>query len=418
MENDKNIKNPKMYYGWWIVIAAALQGMFANGVISNGFSRFFEPIRGDLSISYLQMSLVFSLQRAEGGMGGPIVGFLVDKYGARPMIIFGGFCAGIGLVLVSFAQNYWQLVALFVGIVSLGKTAGTGQTLMALVNRWFVKKKAIAMSTLMTSFAAGGAVVVPLLNYGITQFGWRSTVFYMGLFIFVLTIPVSLIIRSKPEDLGLLPDGDQPMDPNDETDNLSTNQQTQDFTVREALSSLSFWFIMIGLVTRTSATNALLIHWFPIMALSGIGSSGATRLFALMMGLAIPLRFFMGWAVDFFPPRIILFTGMMAGAIGVLILWWFGNIWGALGFAVCISLIEGITSTNWLMLANYFGQSKFATLMGILSLFHNSFMFISPLYAGWLRDSTNSYSVALLTFAPMFAIGAISFALAKKPIHR
>ena len=168
-----------MYYGWWIVIAAALQGMFANGVISNGFSRFFEPIRGDLSISYLQMSLVFSLQRAEGGMGGPIVGFLVDKYGARPMIIFGGFCAGIGLVLVSFAQNYWQLVALFVGIVSLGKTAGTGQTLMALVNRWFVKKKAIAMSTLMTSFAAGGAVVVPLLNYGITQFGWRSTVFYM-----------------------------------------------------------------------------------------------------------------------------------------------------------------------------------------------------------------------------------------------
>jgi MFS-type transporter involved in bile tolerance (Atg22 family) len=70
------------------------------------------------------------------------------------------------------------------------------------------------------------------------------------------------------------------------------------------------------------------------------------------------------------------------------------------------------------MLANYFGQSKFATLMGILSLFHNSFMFISPLYAGWLRDSTNSYSVALLTFAPMFAIGAISFALAKKPIHR
>ena len=153
-------RQQKIFYGWWIVLFAAIQGMFGNGVISNGFSRFFEPIRNDLSISYAQMSLVFSLQRAEGSVAGPLVGWLVDNYGARPMILFGGLCAGIGLILVAYVQTYWQLIFLFVGLVSLGKSAGLGQTLMGLVNRWFIRKKAIAMSTLMTSFAAGGAIVV------------------------------------------------------------------------------------------------------------------------------------------------------------------------------------------------------------------------------------------------------------------
>lgn len=416
MEED-SYKQPKIFYGWWIVLFAALQGMCGNGAISNGFSRFFEPIRNDLSISYTQMSLVFSLQRAEGSIGGPIVGWIVDKYGARPMILFGGICAGVGLILVSFAQTYTQLIILFVGLVSLGKSAGLGQTLMALVNRWFVKKKAIAMSTLMTSFAAGGAIIVPILNFGINEFGWRSTVFAMGVFVTLLTIPVAIIIRSRPEDMGLLPDGEKPSQNSSESE-INSNNKFEGFTVKEAMKTLPFWLILLGLVCRTGATNAMLIHWFPIMSLYGIGSSYATVLWSLTMGLGVPLRFFMGYATDFFSPRVILSVGMLVGSVGVLILWATGNPLGALGFAVCIAVIEGITSANWLMLANYFGQARFATLMGIMSLFHNSFMFVTPLYAGWLRDETGSYSVPLLTFGVIFAIGAVSFALAKKPIHR
>ena len=102
----KEDRQQKIFYGWWVVLFAAIQGMFGNGVISNGFSRFFEPIRNDLSISYAQMSLVFSLQRAEGSVAGPFVGGLVDNYVARPMILFGGLCAGIGLILVAYVQTY------------------------------------------------------------------------------------------------------------------------------------------------------------------------------------------------------------------------------------------------------------------------------------------------------------------------
>ncbi len=418
MTESKPKGEQKIFYGWWVVLFAAIQGMFGNGVISNGFSRFFEPIRNDLSISYAQMSLVFSLQRAEGSVVGPLVGWLVDNYGARPMIFFGGLCAGLGLILVSFVQSYWQLIFLFVGLVSLGKSAGLGQTLMGLVNRWFVRKKAIAMSTLMTSFAAGGAIVVPVLNFGINAYGWRATVLVMGIFIMLLTIPVSLVVRSKPEDMGLLPDGDLPeIDISEEGEVLKSQKRFEGFNVKEALSTVPFWLILIGLVCRTGATNAMLIHWFPIMNLYGIGSSMATMLWSLTMGIGVPLRFFMGYATDFFSPRIILCAGMLAGSAGVFILWSSGNIAGAIVFSLCIALIEGITSTNWLMLANYYGQARFATLMGIMSVFHNLFMFVTPLYAGWLRDETGSYSISLVTFGMIFALGAISFALARKPVH-
>ena len=143
--------------------------MFGNGVVSSGFSIFFQSIRQDLGVSYTAMSLVFSMSRAEGGLGGPLVGWIVDRYGARRMILVGGIVAGAGLILVSRATEYWQFIVLFVGVVSVGKTAGLGQTLMAVVNQWFVRRKGVALSTLMTSFAGGGAIVVPLLGLGNPQ---------------------------------------------------------------------------------------------------------------------------------------------------------------------------------------------------------------------------------------------------------
>ena len=106
---DPGSRRPgRVFYGWWVLAAASIQGMFGNGAISSGFPRFFEPIRADLGISYTSMSLVFSLARAEGGMGGPLIGWLVDKYGSRPMILIGGLTAGAGLMLLSRVDTYWQ----------------------------------------------------------------------------------------------------------------------------------------------------------------------------------------------------------------------------------------------------------------------------------------------------------------------
>ena len=415
----------RFFYGWYVVAVSCLQGMFGNGAISTGFPRFFEPIRADMGISYAAMSLVFSLARAEGGLGAPLVGWLVDKFGSRPMILFGGLTAGIGLMLLAFAREYWQLVFLFVGVVSVGKTAGLGQTLMATVNQWFIRRKAVALSTLMTAFAGGGAIVVPLLHLGVVTLGWRPTVFIIGLFIAALTLPVAYVIRSRPEDMGLRPDGDPPAGSapaarparggGHHQPAARSSGEEQNFTVRQALRTQAFWFILIGVITRVSATNSIIIHLFPLLVWKGVSEDIATLSASVMFFMAIPLRFLLGVAGGRLSPRKLLFYGMNIGAIGLVGLWLLPQ-WPALiVFIIGLAIVEGITSVNWIMVGDYFGRNRFASLMGAMSIFHNIGMFIAPIYAGWIRDTTNSYEIVLMTFAPTFVISAFMFALARKP---
>jgi MFS family permease len=416
---DPSRRQGRFFYGWWVLAAASFMGMFGNGAISSGFPRFFEPIRLDLGLSSASMALVFSLARAEGGAGGPLVGWLVDKFGARPMIFIGGLTAGIGLMLLSRAETYWQLVILFAGVVSLGKTASLGQTLMAVVNQWFIRRRALALSTVMTSFAAGGAFIVLLLDLGITHLGWRTTVLYTGIFITALTIPVALVVRSKPEDLGLRPDGDRRSGARPAMRESSGGRPSTlaegDFTVREALRTRAFWLLLAGVVTRVSAANAVIIHIFPMLQSRGLDPQTATIYVSIMFFMSIPLRFLLGVAGGRFAPRMLLFWGMNLGAVGLFALWGVPGWGGVILFVIGLAVVEGITSVNWLVLGDYFGRSRFASLMGAMSVFHNIGMFISPVFAGWIKDQTDSYTIVLLTFAPMFMVSAVFFALARRP---
>ena len=88
---------------------------------------------------------------------------------------------------------------------------------------------------------------------------------------------------------------------------------------------------------------------------------------------------------------------------------------GVVVFVLGLAVVEGITSVNWLMVGDYFGRSRFASLMGAMSVFHNIGLFIAPVFAGWVRDTTGSYAIVLLTFAPMFVVSAFFFALARRP---
>ena len=418
IENDSGRRRPRVFYGWWVVAASSFLGLFGNGAISQGFPRFFTPIQGELGLSATQMSLVFSLARAEGSVGGPLIGWAVDRIGARPMVLAGGLVTGIGTILLSQANSYWELLVLFSGMVSLGKSSGFGQTLMAAVNQWFIRRRSVAMSTLMTAFAGGGAFVVLLLNLGIRQLGWRDTLLWTGVFIIAMTLPASFVIRSRPEDLGLRPDGDPPDDGGSGgagRGRRGTAGGEISFTLRQALRTRTYWLIMAGSFVRVSATNGILIHIFPIMALRGVSENEATAWVSAMFFLGIPLRFLLGVTTDKFRSNWLLAIGMAMGAVGMGGLWIGPGLPGLLLFVVGIAIVEGITSVNWLMLSDYYGRARFATLMGVMSLFMNIGLFVSPLAAGYVRDATDSYHIILAVFTPLYLVSGRAFLFATRP---
>ena len=151
------------------------------------------------------------------------------------------------------------------------------------------------------------------------------------------------------------------------------------------------------------------------MSLKGLDERTASSYVAAMFLMAIPLRFLLGVAGGKFSSRKLLFWGMSLGAVGIVALWSIPGSAGVILFIIGLSIVEGITSVNWLMVSEYFGRLRFATLMGVMSVFHNLGMFIAPLFAGLVRDNTASYDIALLTFAPIFILSGLAFAVASKP---
>jgi MFS family permease len=190
-----------------------------------------------------------------------------------------------------------------------------------------------------------------------------------------------------------------------------------DFTVRQAIKTSAFWLLLLGLTIRVSATNAVVIHIFPILEDKGYEAQQAALIVSAMFFISIPLRFGMGVAGDYMSPRKLLFVGMNGGALGLLSLYLLDGLPSLILFVIGFSLIEGVTSVNWLMVGNYFGRSRFASLMGFMSLFHNTGMMISPVFSGWIRDTTNSYDIVMLTFMPLYIVGSVAFLLAKRPVH-
>ena len=406
-----------IYPGWWVVGACCFLGLFPGAIFSYGFPVFYIPIREDLMLSDTQVSLIFALARGEAGVGGPIVGWMVDRFDSRPIVLAGGLMAGVGLLFLAWIDGYWLFVVVYVGIVSVGHNSGFGQTFLAVINRWFVRRRAVGMTLMITSYTVGGAMLIPVLSRGVEALGWREVMLYTGIFVAVIVIPFSLLVRRSPESADIdLVDAGEVVEPTD--GNSSVQASTYDFTVREALLTPAYWCILWGSTFRISVTLGILVHAIPIMVWKGTTEQTGADLTALLFFISIPARLFIGFSGLRLPGQGVLGVGMAAATAGLLALVLVPGIWIIYPFAVGIAIQEGAAVLNWVLVGNLFGRRNFATLTGIISVFYSAGMMLSPLFLGWMVDRTGGYTDALLILTSLYAAGGVLFAIARPPKPR
>ena len=208
-----------VFYGWWLVgISVVLLTLMALSVFQ-GLGTFLVALQREFGWSRTVLSGAFSLSRAQGAVIGPIEGWLIDKVGNRRMILFGYLLMAFGFLMFSQVGNnkfwdigvfrlesgVWQFYIAFITI-SLGSGVGGWLAIMALLNNWFVRQRSLAIATSMSGIHLGG-LLVPVLALGIELYGFRLTTFGIGIFLVALILPVFTLLRDKPEDVGLLPDG-------------------------------------------------------------------------------------------------------------------------------------------------------------------------------------------------------------------
>ena len=183
-----------------------------GGLHQFGFTVFFLPISQDLGLSRAATSLAFSLSRAQGAIEAPLVGHLIDRYGPRPIIVTAVFLAGVGYILLSWVNSYASFLTVYLGVICLAFVAGFVHSPLVVANNWFIRQRARAMTVISAAVPVGGALISPLLAVGVASIGWRWAAFASGCIFLTVCLPLSFQLKRSPESLGMLPDGEDPLD--------------------------------------------------------------------------------------------------------------------------------------------------------------------------------------------------------------
>ncbi len=410
----------RVFYGWWVVLAAALMQWYGAGVWFYGFSVVFKSIITNFGWARAVTAGAFSLARLEGGLEGPIVGWLIDRIGPRRMAVFGAVVAGVGYVLLARMDSLVALYVLFGVVIAFGYNAGFSHAGTAAVANWFSRKRGRALGLYTLGAGLGGATIVPAIGWLIQEFGWRTTVALIGIGMWLIVLPLSLALRHKPEQYGQHPDGEAPAPPSVGTAanlvTVASDADEGDFTWREALKTSTFWILLLGAGARSIGMSAVVLHQVAYLTDIGISEVAAAVALGMMVAISIPGRLFFGWLGDRIDKRWVMMMTYLLQAVGVLVLAHVRTIEQVYIFLVIFGIgYGGAIPTFIAMRGEYFGRKAFATIQGIMRLFLMVPTVVGPIFAGYVYDSTGSYYSAFMLFALLYVLGAAVILFARRP---
>jgi len=402
----------RIFYGWWIVLLGSLIIAVGSGILYHGFTVFFLPLKRDLAVSSAAIALLYGAARLEGGAEGPLVGYLIDRFGPRLLIISGTALAGVGLILLSLVQSFMGFFFIYIFIVSLGFNAGFFHPVYAAINNWFIRHRGKGFAISGAASSIGGMIMAPFLSYLILDYGWRTGAIIAGLLILVVALPAGIPIYRDPETLGLLPDGkkkpeDLPLGPVPKEESVAKI----DFSVREALRTLNFWLLFSAITFRIFVTVALTIHFVPIFVWKGLSEVASAYMVSLFAFSSIIATLVGGWMGDRLSKSFLCHLGILPTVAGMFFLVLGESPKSLYVLPIGLAITMGTVPLNWALIGDFFGRRSFGTLRGIMGIGNGLGTFLSPIYAGWIYDQSGSYTYALLTFIVVHLIAASLFAL-------
>ena len=407
------------FYGWTLVGVAAFVMVIGTVPFFQGMPTWVVALGREFGWSRTQFSIAFSLTRVEGSIMGPISGYLIDRLGSRRMVVIGLVIAGGGFVLMSQMQNIWHFYAAFI-VISVGVGLGTWMPMMTVLNNWFVRYRSTAMALAMEGFLVGGMALVPLLAFLIDpdamgRLGWRNTALVIGLFLVVVALPVSFLVRNAPEPYGQHPDGQAQALPRPTTAAAGESDE-RDFTWQEAVRTKNFWLISMGHACSSIVIVTITVHLGPMLDDRGFSLQTVGWVVGAYTGVAAVFTLIGGYVGDRLPIRFALFgfSAVQSGAVLTLmvadtqpLVFLFALLMG-IGFGGRNPLTTAIRGV-------YFGRKAFASITGISMIPMNILLLAAPLFAGIMFDATGSYSVAMSVVSVVCLAGSSLFLFLGSP---
>jgi sugar phosphate permease len=404
----------KIFYGWRMVGAACCIQFLLAALLLQAFGLYIAVLSEEMGWSKTTLSGAAALQSAEAAIIGPLLGWLMDRWGPQSIIRWGIVCFSAGLLLLSQVETVTTFYASAI-LTAVGASLAGFFPLSVAIVHWFEKHRGRALAIMGSGLALGG-LMVPAMAWSMQQWGWRTTAAASGVVALVVGLPLARMIRRRPEDHGEFVDGIRPEDQApDET--VMKASGGQDFSLREALNTRAFWLLAIGHGLALMVVTAVNIHAIAHMR-EGLGYTFATAGWVIMlMTFGQLLGVLLGAAVgDRFVKRKVAALCMLSHALGLLFLTYSSQMPGLIAFAMFHGFAWGMRGPFMQAIrADYFGRQAIGAIMGISAVITAVGQMAGPMIAGLLADLTGDYRLGFTVLSILAALGSMSFMLANKP---
>lgn len=402
----------------WVVLGALVVVMLLGSGLRAVFGVFIKPMEATFGWDRAALSGAAAISLLLLGAAGPIVGWLADQWGPRRVIFVSAILLALGAVLSSRVSALWQVYLTCGVLMGLGAGGVGMSTGAALAARWFESRRGLVMGLVGGAMSAGQLVIVPLAVWLTLTYGWRQSFLYLGLLLFVIAIPITLLfVRDDPAQKGLRAYGagqafaaGGPAAP--------TEGRTR---VTDAMQVPAFWLLAGTFFVCGYTSNGLVLtHLVPHAAEHGFSEMHAAQALGVMGAMNILGTVASGFICDRFGRKGPLAFYYGVRGLSLLFLLYVWNVPSLHIFAAIFGLnyISTVPPTTTLT-ANIFGRYSVGSLSGWIFFAHQVGAALGAAVGGWVFQSTGSYSWAFIS-AALLAFLAVPMALAinEAPVTR
>ncbi len=409
--------HPPFFYGW-VILAVCIISTTVSGATSQLFvSIMVKPMTEELGWTRTELAGALTVGVVATALLSPVLGRLVDRHGPRVLMVAASGVVTAGFLAIAAMRNLWQFYAAYVVCRGVAQAALSGVVTGATVTNWFSRKRGRAVGLLATAFQFSTSFMAPIAQFIIVTWSWRWVYALLGgLTLAAVTIPAGVLLRRRPEDVGLHPDGAVEEEAVASPRAGVGSRPEMSFTVREAMRTSSFWLLGMSQLVVMTINGSMTFHLVSYYTDVGISTGVAAlclSLFALSSGWANAVW---GYLAERFSEQAIGVVGTLMGGLGMVGLIFLRSDLLAPFITVYYAFTSrGEGSVLSLIVAKHFGRASFGAVSGALQPISYVGLGLGPLLGSVVFDRTGSYLLFLQSLVVLHCLAAVLLAMDRPP---
>ena len=392
------------YYGWVILFVSYMLMFFTAG-LSQAFGVFLKPMTEEFGWDRSSFALAMSLFAVVSAVVPPFAGRLADRYGPRLVLTAGALLNGVGMILMAFTSSLWYAYLIYGGVIGLGFGVAGQSTNAALLSRWFVKRRGMALSVSSTGLGLGQLILLPVATLLIINFSWRTSFVVIGAMSLVM-VPVCFFLLRRPDP----PDGHHEAGATpSQTTSTDSSCLAADLIRRDtraAFRSRDFWLLIGGFMGCGFTIYLLMTHVAALATDRGISATQAGTALGLVGGTSLVSGVVLGTLSDRIGRKHLLAGLYLLRAFAVVVLMAADSTAALYLFAVMFGLSRANGALVSAAVIDLYGRRAVGSILGYTTMFHQLFAAMGAYAGGLAFDLTGSYNLALAPCVALLLAGS------------